>query len=192
MGRGGIETWLMDVLRTIDRERFPCDFLVYTEEKRAYDDEIRALGSRILRCAHPSKALSHVRHLQCILATEGPYDVIHAHGALEMGSTLREASRANIPVRIAHSHNAGESARRLRSRAYRILITRRWMNQYMTHGLGCSRVACAFSLGSVGNRIAAAACFSMAGVGINSVTRRIETLSGPVSACLRRPWSSVT
>lgn len=146
MGRGGIETWLMDVLRTIDRERFPSDFLVYTTEHQAYDDEIRALGSRILSCTPPSQAIAHVRHLRHILATEGPYDVIHVHGDSEAGNTLREAASAGIPIRIAHSHNTGEGKKRLRSYSYR-MITRQWMHKHMTHGLGCSQVACAHLFG---------------------------------------------
>ena len=43
MGRGGIETWLMNVLRNIDRTRYRFDFLVHTDKPAAYDDEILAL-----------------------------------------------------------------------------------------------------------------------------------------------------
>ncbi len=32
MNRGGIETWLMHVLRHIDRDRFQIDFLVHTTQ----------------------------------------------------------------------------------------------------------------------------------------------------------------
>ena len=46
MNRGGVETWLMHVLRLIDRDRFRMDFLVHTELPCAYDDEIRSLGSK--------------------------------------------------------------------------------------------------------------------------------------------------
>ena len=45
MNRGGVETWLMHVLRRIDRERFAMDFLVHTAEPAAYDAEVLALGS---------------------------------------------------------------------------------------------------------------------------------------------------
>ncbi|PSB60813.1 glycosyltransferase, partial [Chroococcidiopsis cubana CCALA 043] len=44
MNRGGIETWLINVLRHIDRDRFQIDFLVHTTQPCAYDNEIRALG----------------------------------------------------------------------------------------------------------------------------------------------------
>ncbi|MHB8765319.1 MAG: glycosyltransferase family 1 protein, partial [Deferrisomatales bacterium] len=55
MDRGGAETWLMHVLRRIDRDRYRMDFLVHTEQRCAYDDEIRTLGSRVIPCLHPSR-----------------------------------------------------------------------------------------------------------------------------------------
>ncbi len=36
MNRGGVETWLMHVLRNIDREQYQMDFLVHTTEPYAY------------------------------------------------------------------------------------------------------------------------------------------------------------
>src|ERR1035437_4217476 len=126
MGRGGIETWLMNVLRNIDRERFKFDFLVYTTQPCAYDEEIRALGSRILPCVPPSRAIDHLKDLWHIMIAEGPYDVIHAHGSETIGATLRTAARAGIPIRVAHAHNASRNVRRrLRSHVYRV-ITGYW------------------------------------------------------------------
>ena len=147
MDCGGIETWLMNVLRNIDRQRFRFDFLVYTTSRCAYDDQVRTLGSRIIPCTPPSHAISHVRHLRHLLMTEGPYEVIHVHGASEAGNTLRTAAWAGIPIRIAHSHNVKDQGPlRFRSYVYRA-INRRWMIKYMTHGLGCSQEACTYLFG---------------------------------------------
>ena len=48
MDRGGVETWLMQILRHIDRSRFQMDFLVHTARPGAYDEEIESLGSRVI------------------------------------------------------------------------------------------------------------------------------------------------
>jgi glycosyltransferase involved in cell wall biosynthesis len=147
MDRGGIETWLMNVLRNVDRDRFRFDFMVYTADHCSYDDEIRALGSTILSCAPPAEAARHAQELTRLLSTQGPYDAIHVHGSSDIGYTLRTAARAGIPIRVAHSHNNSEERRRrLRSYAYRV-VTRRWMKAHMTVGLGCSRAACTYLFG---------------------------------------------
>ena len=79
MNRGGVETWLMHVLRRIDRRRIAMDFLVHTELPCAYDEEIRDLGSRILRCTAVHRPWRYVPELTKILRREGPFDVVHSH-----------------------------------------------------------------------------------------------------------------
>src|SRR5689334_19894375 len=53
MDNGGVETWLMHVLRGADRRRVRMDFLVHTSDPSAYDAEIRERKSQILRCTAP-------------------------------------------------------------------------------------------------------------------------------------------
>jgi glycosyltransferase involved in cell wall biosynthesis len=142
MQRGGIETWLMHVLRNIDRDRFRFDFAVFTDEPCAYDDEIRALNSRIIACIPPERAVAHLRNVQRVLASEGPYDVIHVHGSSAMGATVKIASTVGVPIRIAHSHSAPRNVKR-RTRSYFLrVITYYWLMKHMTHGLGVSQAAC--------------------------------------------------
>lgn len=149
MNRGGVETWLMHVLRHIDRERFRMDFLVHTTQPCAYDDEILALGSRIIPCPHPRRPLSYARRLKRILRERGPYDVIHSHVHHYSGWVLRAARQAGVPVRIAHSHSdtyrlqAGTSPPR---RLY-LALAKRWIAAHATHGLACSRQAAAALFG---------------------------------------------
>ena len=47
MGRGGLETMLMNYYRNIDRSKVQFDFLTHRYEKADYDDEIEALGGKI-------------------------------------------------------------------------------------------------------------------------------------------------
>ncbi len=105
MNRGGVETWLMHVLRHIDRERFQMDFLVHTTEPAAYDDEIRALGARVIPCCAPQRPLAYGRAFRRALRDHGPYDVVHSHVHHFSGYVLALARSAGIAGRIAHSHN---------------------------------------------------------------------------------------
>ena len=43
LDRGGVEVWLMNVLRNIDRSEFQIDFLVHVDYPCAFDDEARQL-----------------------------------------------------------------------------------------------------------------------------------------------------
>lgn len=150
MNRGGIETWLMHVLRHIDRDRFQLDFLVHTTEPGAYDDEVRSLGGRIIPCPHTSKPWIYGPELKKILREYGPYDIVHSHVHHFTGYILRVAKQAGVPIRIAHSHNdtsAQEATAGLYRRLY-ILLTKRWIDRHATAGLGCSGKASANLFGS--------------------------------------------
>jgi glycosyltransferase involved in cell wall biosynthesis len=149
MNRGGVETWLMHVLRSIDRQRFRMDFLVHTTAPCAYDDEIRVLGSRIIPCLHPKRPWSYARNFGRIMRDHGPYDIVHGHVHHYNGYVLRLAQQVGVPVRVAHSHN--DTSRRqatagLLRRGY-LTSMKRWIAQHATVGLAASRKAAAALFG---------------------------------------------
>ena len=47
--RGGAETLVMNIYRTIDRSVVQFDFIVHTPDRYDYDDEIESLGGKIYR-----------------------------------------------------------------------------------------------------------------------------------------------
>jgi len=131
MNRGGVETWLMHVLRNIDRERFQFDFLVHTSQPAAYDDEIRSLGGRIISCARPKIGKQYPQEFRRAVRTNGPFDVLHSHVHHFSGVTLSLGAALGIPVRIAHSHSdlsvadrAGSHRRKTYLRATEVAIAR--------------------------------------------------------------------
>lgn len=143
MNRGGVETWLMHVLRSIDRREFRMDFLVHSTEPGAYDREIRALGSKVIPCLRPRRPWIYARNFKRILREHGPYDVVHSHVHHYSGYVVRLAQRSGVPTRIAHGHNdtvaLQASARRVR-RAY-LALMERWISGHATAGLACSAPA---------------------------------------------------
>lgn len=150
MNRGGVETWLMHIMQHIDCNRYQMDFLVHTTQPGAYDDKIRALGSKIIPCLHPSQPRLYARNFKRILREYGPYDIIHSHVHHFSGYVLRLAHQVGIPTRIAHSHNDTSSieARAGMYRRLYLALTRWWIFRYATLGLGCSRDALANLFGS--------------------------------------------
>jgi glycosyltransferase involved in cell wall biosynthesis len=110
LDRGGVETWLVQVLRHIDRQKYQMDFLVHTTDPGAYDDEVRALGARIIPCLSPSNPVQYAFNFRRVLREHGPYDVVHSHVHHYSGYVLMLAAMAGVPVRIAHSHSNTEPA----------------------------------------------------------------------------------
>ncbi len=146
MSRGGPETWLLRILRHIDRQRFQMDFVVHTPEECPYDQEVQALGGRIIPCLRPHNPFIYARNFKRILKTYGPYDVVHSHVQYYSGFIVRLAYQAGVPIRIAHNHtptygNIGALDQRkygILRRGY-IALMRNWISRYATLGLIVNR-----------------------------------------------------
>jgi glycosyltransferase involved in cell wall biosynthesis len=150
MDRGGTETWLMHVLRHIDRDRFQMDFLVYSDQHYAYTDEIQALGCQILSCPTPSKPWLFAANFKRILRDNDPYDIIHVQVHLFSGYVLHLARQAGIKARIVHSHidtSSIESTASWRRKLYSGLM--KWsIDKNSTAGLAASQIAAVDLFGS--------------------------------------------
>ncbi|WP_407572318.1 glycosyltransferase [Deinococcus altitudinis] len=103
MNRGGIETWLMQLLRRQDSTRIRHELMLFTTEPSAYDEELRELGVTVWRCPPPGSPLKFLRGVLGTLR-RGRFDVVHSHPHQFSGLVLLLARLAAIPGRIAHSH----------------------------------------------------------------------------------------
>jgi glycosyltransferase involved in cell wall biosynthesis len=104
MDRGGVETWLMHVLRARDPGELQMDFLSHRHAPAAYDDEIRARGSRIFPVDSARSPVRYARDLRRILREHGPFDAVHSHVHHFSGYVLGVAARERVPARVAHAH----------------------------------------------------------------------------------------
>ena len=149
MNYGGVESWLMHVLRNIDRTRYQVDFATFSAVGGAYDNEIQQLGSRIFRCSPLARPWMHGPELRSIFQKFGPYDAVHSHGTIFNGVVLSTAKRCGIPIRIVHGHNDIRQSLPVGS-AKRIFA--KWSIQKSkenaTHGLTCSRFAASSLFGN--------------------------------------------
>jgi glycosyltransferase involved in cell wall biosynthesis len=104
LNRGGIETWLVQLLAQVDRSQYQMDFLVATTTPGAYDDQVRALGAQIIPCLHTYGPLQYALNFRKALRRYGPYECIHSHIDHYSGYALLLARLYGVPIRIAHSH----------------------------------------------------------------------------------------
>lgn len=76
---GGQETFIMNVFRNIDREKYEFGFVVHSNKKAYYDDEIEELGGKIYRIKSISKnPIMHAIQLKRIIK-QNNYEIMHRH-----------------------------------------------------------------------------------------------------------------
>lgn len=105
MNIGGIETFLMNIIRRIDLTENSVDFLCYSNDKYDYENEIIEKKCGLIRISHPNKVnpFKHLRELINIMRN-GKYDVVHCNTYFDSGYVMLAAKLCNIRVRVTHSH----------------------------------------------------------------------------------------
>lgn len=106
-GRGGAQTFAMNVLRMIDREKYQVDFAVNEIKDNGYTQEICELGSKIYQIPF-FKGYNWISYIKAWrkLLSENRYDIVHGHVSSSASIYLKEAKRHGCKT-IAHSHSAG-------------------------------------------------------------------------------------
>ena len=81
MDTGGMETFVMNLYRAMDREKVQFDFLYHYDKPCFYDEEICALGGRItkLTVRQDNNLPKYLRELRAFFAAHPEYKVIHGH-----------------------------------------------------------------------------------------------------------------
>jgi len=145
LNRGGAETWLVQVLRHIDRTKYQMDFVVHTGEAGRYDEEVKALGARVIPCLSPAHPIQYAYRFRRILREYGPYDCVHSHVHHFSGFVLMLAATMGVPARIAQSHNdtRGVDGAASPARQAYLNLMLRLMQRYATKGIGVSEKAAA-------------------------------------------------
>lgn len=123
MNRGGIETFIMNLYRKIDRERVQFDFAIHGDQAGDFQEEISKLGGKFHYFPHMRKNPLKYKAAWRKFWKEngGDYGAFHMHtNSLANIIALKEAERAGVPVRIVHSHNSMANKGRLQ-----------WLNDFL-------------------------------------------------------------
>ena len=139
LNRGGSETFLMNALRNINREKYSFVFLCYGDSKYDYEDEAVALGAKIVRLPDVKEAgiRTHIKDIKQVILRER-IDVVHAHTYYNSIFSLIAGKKAGASIRIAHSHNThSELLPKIVKRLY-FVISRYLIDKYCTYRLACS------------------------------------------------------
>ncbi len=109
MGRGGLETMLMNYYRHMNRDKVQFDFLVHRDFEADYDQEILSMGGKLF---HVSRLIPWSRgyreKLKSFFHAHPEYKIVHVHQDCLSSVALECAKECGILVRIAHSHNSNQ------------------------------------------------------------------------------------
>lgn len=106
LNRGGLESFVMNMYRNIDRDRVQFDFLCHRDEEGIFDREARSLGARIYHV--PRANPLNPRYYQALenFFSSHPYHIVHSHIDCMSALPLAAARRHGVSVRVAHSHSS--------------------------------------------------------------------------------------
>ncbi len=138
---GGIETFIMNYYRNIDRTQLQFDF-IYNSEKVAYQNEIEMLGGRLWYiCARSANIGQYYKDIKTFFSDHASeYKAIWINMCnLSNIDYLKFAQKYRIPVRIIHSHNSKNMEGFLREVLHR--VNRHVIHKYATNYWACSDVA---------------------------------------------------
>lgn len=139
MNRGGAETMLMNIYRKIDRQKIQFDFVVHSNIKGHYDEEIISLGGRIIRCSSLGTLgpVKYIRELSMLISEKGPFHAVHSHTDFQGGFVAMAAKKAGVENRICHSHNTQWLANPKMTHKIQLFIFKEMIDRYSSDYCAC-------------------------------------------------------
>ena len=142
---GGIETYLIEQFRHLDKSKIDYDFVNITGEYSiCYEDEILASGSKIFKVVsrHKNPLLHYWQWFTILLQNKDVYDAIVLNtNSLEYVFPLVLGKVFGIPVRVIHSHNSGFENKQGLVRRLLVGMNKKLLSWSANLRFACSRLA---------------------------------------------------
>lgn len=140
---GGVETYIINLVRHIDKEKFDIDFLVQDDITGINKEKILGYYTNIYKVEnlkrHPIKAIKTLRRIY----TKNKYDVIHLNISTASSILYAIPCKSVSPKTkiIVHSHNGGDK-NKLQHYFFRGVL-----NNFVDKYLACSKLAAEWMFG---------------------------------------------
>lgn len=137
MQMGGQETFIMNIFRNINRDKYEFGFVVHSDKIGDYEDEIERLGGKIYRITPISKnPIKHMLELRKVIK-DNNYKVMHRHANLSIVFVdLLVGKMCKMKKIIIHSHSNTSAKLKIIHK-----ILRPFLNLFATDKLACSQKA---------------------------------------------------
>lgn len=108
--KGGAESRMMDIYRTLDREKIQFDFLVTSPnpENQYFYSEILNMGGQVFEIRSWKRTGIRGYYKQWRDIMDRPYNCVHTHNGIGSGIPLFMAWLSRIPIRIAHARHSSK------------------------------------------------------------------------------------
>ena len=105
---GGVENFIMNLYRHIDRERFQFDFIVHQRREKDYVPEIEAMGGRVYELPRLTRhPVSNLRQITALTGQNG-YPVVIRHTANALIAPQLMAAKRGGALTVCHSHSSDD------------------------------------------------------------------------------------
>lgn len=101
---GGVESVLMNYCTHINDKEVQFDFICDEDSTDIPYDKIESIGGRVILVPPYQNVFEYQKELTKVF-TEEKYEIVHSHINALSVFPLYAAKKANVPVRIAHSHS---------------------------------------------------------------------------------------
>lgn len=144
--RGGIQTFVYENIKHMDRNKVQIDFLLLDDgNKYEMEDDLKELGCNIYKLSgiwldRVSSFPGYIRKLDNFFKNHNDYKIIHMHASSKNFLVLKYAKKYGIKFRIAHSHNIDFQTK---NKIKKIVgsIFKIPLKIYATHYFACAEVA---------------------------------------------------
>ena len=136
MNQGGAENFLMNLNRNIITKDVRFDYLV--NRKGIFDEEIKRMGGKVfyIPALQNIGMYKYIKILDNFYKEHSEYKIVNSHLNKVTGLILERAKKANIPIRISHSHSS-KSSKNIIVNTYKMFLGSK-IKKNATLYLGCS------------------------------------------------------
>lgn len=135
---GGVEAVVMNYYRNIDKNKIQFDFIFDDDSNDIPYKEIEELGGKVILIPPYQKIFKYHKELKRVLK-EGNYKIVHSHINVLSVFSLYAAKKANVKVRISHSHSTTNKSEKKKNLLKQFL--RPFSKLFSTHYFACTEHA---------------------------------------------------
>ncbi len=152
MDIGGIESYIINMHRHINRDKYEFDYLMWNEDNSYYEDEIKSLGGQIFKIKFSKNPLMNIIRFYTFFKNSD-YDVIHSHSLFYSGIFAYAGYMAKTKIFISHMHSKSDNRVDNVVRKTYKKLAKYLMKKYSTYCCACSYEAAIYGYDKINKKV---------------------------------------